>query len=109
MLVGVLCGAAAVSLTAGASKTIVLPFYSGPVFLMFTTTSGAADLTATVTVEAEADLAAPFPAWQGKSDANGNLTAQAWLPRAECAVTVKNGNAGTQSVSISIITAPRPG
>jgi hypothetical protein len=109
MLVGVLCGAAAVSLTAGASRTIILPFYSGPVFLMFTTASGTTDLTATLTVEAEADIAAPYPAWQGKSDANGNLTAQAWLPRAECAVTVKNGNAGTQAVSISIITAPRPG
>ena len=109
MLAGILTGAGNVSLTGGASRTIILPFYSGPVFLMLTTASGTTDLTAVITAEADAGLGSTFPVWQGKSDANGNLTAQAWLPRAECAVTVTNGNASTRVVTVAVITAPRPG
>jgi hypothetical protein len=109
MVSGVLIGNKGVSIGAGLSDTFILPFYAGPVFAMFTTGSGTTDLAVQLIAEADAGLPGPWPVWGGQSDAKGNLTAQAWLPRVQCAVKATNGNAGPQTVTLSVVVAPRPG
>jgi hypothetical protein len=93
------------SLATGASAVRQLPVWMGLVQLAVQSTSGAADALVNLTVNADEAGIPNFNFWNGKTDANGNLSAQISMPASQCTVTLTNKNAATQTISLMMTSA----
>lgn len=89
----------------GAHTTQYLPLYCGKIQLWVHTSSNTSDATVTLNAFSDqtAGLVSPTNFLQTKTDGNGNVNLQCFLPRAQMQVLVSNGNAATQSLTLSMI------
>jgi hypothetical protein len=91
------------ALAAGNSAERQLPLWLGQVNIGVQTTSGTSDASLNITVNADESGIPQDNYWNGKTDANGNLAALIALPSSQCTFTLTNHNAGSQTLSLMMI------
>jgi hypothetical protein len=92
----------------GGSLTRLLPLYSGECWLRLHTTSNAADCGITINMDAEFKGGAAPPTgniFNGKTSATGDIDQLMVLPRVQCSIFINNTNAGSQTLSGTLIAA----
>ena len=89
---------------AAGNKIWEIPLVAGICFLHCSTSSAAADMSVTVQNSANADAPSiNLPLVHYKSDANGYVTGLITLPRFNVRITLANGNAGLQTLGLSLV------
>lgn len=96
----------ATSVNASSNLVTVPAFYSGRAQIFGGTSSGAADMTLSVTNSSDQGSAGGHNVFEIESDSKGFVNEFLYLPREQCEIAVANNNASAQTLRWTLVAAP---
>lgn len=102
----ILASVSPINIGAASSQILTLPLWVGRAQLQASSASSAADLTVTISSASETNVSNVGNVYQAISNGNGLISSvPIVLPRAQCQLTLKNGNAAAQNINFFLTIA----